>query len=231
MTEQMTWADFGKNLSIKVDAKATTFSTPLGNYFTVGKHQDVKIVSVTPAQGKKAPYLKFQFENDFGANIRANIFLTGESRNGGEEVNYKYKQLLASIVPNNPALALEFHTAAIQNPSLFAGLVGLRLSFETDLENDGYSIVTVGDAYQIQDQQTKSRWEGTDLHNSLGSAIDQAKEMQLNKARVQVKRFLRVSQQYEGGNNEALRTIVTNAASPASTNNKVGGQTVRRATI
>ncbi len=229
--EQLTWADFGKGISRKVEAKPTTFNTPLGNYFTVGKHQDIRITAVVPAQGKQAPFLKFQFENDYGATIRANVFLTGENKKGEEDINYKYKQLLSSIVPNNPALAYEFHDSAIKNPEIFAGLVGLRLSVETDLENDGYSIVTVGDAYQIQDQQTKKRWEGTELFNSLGEAIDCAKEMQLSRARVQIKKFMRVSPQYEGTNNEALRAVVTNAASPATTTNKVGGAAVRRASI
>lgn len=229
----LSWADFGRGISRSVEVTPTTFNNPLGNYFTVGKHTDVKIVSVTPKMSKTGPMLVFVFENDAGATIKKNIFLTGRDKNGKESVNYLYQQLIGSVSPTDTALAFEFHTTAVQNPEALAGLVGLRTSIQTELDNDGYAIVQLGeDSYQIQDRKTQSRWEGTDAsYESIGAAKDAAKELGIYRAKVEIKKFLRCSKAYEGSNEKALRLVISSSSTSAAAGNKTATSSVRRSSI
>jgi hypothetical protein len=229
----LSWADFGRGVNRNVEVSPTTFNNPLGNYFTVGKHSDVKVVSVTPKMSKAGPMLAFVFENDAGASIKKNLFLTGRDKSGKENVNYLYQQLIGSLSPSDPALAFEFHTTTVQNPEALAGLVGLRTSIQTELDNEGYAIVQLGeDNFQIQDRKTQSKWEGTDeIYESIMAAKDAAKELGIYRAKVEVKKFFRCSKAYEVSNEKALRAVISNSTTPSAAGNKTAASSVRRSSI
>jgi hypothetical protein len=232
-TQVLSWADFGRGVNRNVEASPTTFNNPLGNYFTVGKHQDVKITAVTPKMSKVGPMLVITLENDAGATIKKNLFLTGRDKNGKEAISYLYQQLIGSVSPNDTALAFQYHTTTVQNPEALAGLVGLRTSIQTELDNEGYAIVQVGeDNYQIQDRKTQAKWEGTDnSYESIGAAKDAAKELGIYRAKVEVKKFYRCSKTYEGANEKALLAVIANYSTPSAAGNKTPASSVRRSSI
>lgn len=228
----MSWSDFGKSFGRKTlsEAKPTTFNNPLGNYFTVGKHTDVKITSVEPRATKIGPKLVFTLENEAGASITADVFLTSKDRRGVEQPSRSYQQLISSLSPSDAALAFEFHTAAVNDPELYAGLVGLYTTINVDLAKTGYLVMAVGDQFEIHDRETQQRWIGTELYDSLDAAKDTAKEMGIYRCKVEVKSFFKVTKAKEDDNQQALRAVIASGNTSGETRAPAGAP-VRKASI
>jgi hypothetical protein len=232
----VSWAEFGKQSS-KVTVTETTFNKALGSSFLPGEHQDVLIAGIEPQKARTGDlFIKLQLENNAGAKMISNVFPFTKNQETGEmEIGYKFKQLIASLTPNNPALALEFYSATTKTPETMAALVGLKTSFQADLDKKGYKITKLGDnSYQIQDGVTGLQWTGTnDSYESLAEARDHAKELNIYPQRAEVTRFLKCTADAEKGNSEAIVKVVNSISGTAGSQNQTpaSSSSVRRSAM
>lgn len=211
------WADFSK-LSIGGELKETSFDEKVGTAnFAPGKHENVTIMSVDPAEitsnktGIKYPKIRVGLQRDDGAKINHDIFLLDKEGNMG----FGLRNLLSALT-GDKVLLMAYGREVQKDISLLSALVGMKVSFNVVPPSKGAEVVSADGMIIARDIYTQEVYGS---YNTYKEAGDFLKENGIRRGYNEVDKYVPGSE-----NGEALKKVVESVG-------KVSAPKVRRASL
>jgi hypothetical protein len=217
------WAKFGGG--IQVDE--STFEEKVGGagFLDVGVHKDVIISSVEPKMSKAGnSYVRVRYANDEDAGIQDNILLVGKPDEAGNPTfHWIYKRFGAAIC-DDPSLRLKFFGEKLpNNPELFKGLVGLKVTIKVALGKEGYVIKDVSTGGKtLIDVETGEAFEGTEIYEDYTAANEAAKELGLQRCYCEIANVTKPSEEARELNKQVIMSLLDDEKPEAKTVEKPG---------
>jgi len=214
---EATWAVFGGG--VKVDD--STFDEKVGGskFLEEGVHKDCIIASVEPKVSKAGnSMVVVQYEDSNGAGIRQFVLLEGKpDENGDARFHWVYKQL-GSAVCNDPTVRLKFFGETLpNNPALFKGLVGLKVTVKVKNGPEGFKVMDVSTGGKaLIDVETGEAFPDTEVYADFTEANEKAAELGLQRCWCEIDR-VSVASPEEADKNVAVLNELMEEGLPAPT--------------